>query len=123
MMAGVDLALGKLDCSQPEGVQSGPLDDADDPSVDLDEDEGLPWPDVEKIAAWWKTNGTRFQDDTRYFMGQPPSREHCINVLKTGYQRQRVAAAQYLCLLEPGTPLFDTSAPAWRQQRLLVKMT
>jgi len=38
-------------------------------------------------------------------------------------QRQRVLAAHYLCLLEPGTPLFNTSAPAWRQQRLLAKMT
>jgi hypothetical protein len=31
-------------------------------------------------------------------------------------------AAQYLRLLDHGTPLFNTSAPAWRQQRLLAKM-
>jgi hypothetical protein len=55
-------------------------------------------------------------------MGQPVTKEHCIHVLKTGYQRQRILAAQYLCLLERGTPLFNTSAPAWRQQRLLAKM-
>jgi hypothetical protein len=35
---------------------------------------------------------------------------------------QRILAAHYLCLLEPGTPLFNTSAPALRQQRLLAKM-
>jgi hypothetical protein len=58
----------------------------------------------------------------RYFMGVPPSREHCIEVLKTGGQRQRLVAAQYLCLLEPGRPAFNTSAPAWRQQRLLARM-
>jgi hypothetical protein len=57
-----------------------------------------------------------------YFMGQPVTKEHCIQVLKTGYQRQRILAAQYLCLLEPGTPLFNTAAPAWRQQRLLAAM-
>jgi hypothetical protein len=55
-------------------------------------------------------------------MGQPVTKEHCIQVLKTGYQRQRILAAQYLCLLEPGTPLFNTAAPAWRQQRLLAAM-
>ena len=64
----------------------------------------------------------RFQKGTRYFMGQPVTKEHSINVLKTGYQRQRILAAHYLCLLEPGTPLFNTSAPAWRQQRLLAGM-
>jgi hypothetical protein len=37
-------------------------------------------------------------------------------------QRQRILAAHYLCLLDPGTPLFNTSAPAWRQQRWLAKM-
>ena len=40
-------------------------------------------------------------------------------MLREGFQRQRSAAALYLCLLQPGTPLFNTAAPAWRQQRLL----
>ena len=34
-------------------------------------------------------------------------------------QRQRMAAATYLCLLVPDTQLFNTAAPAWRQQQLL----
>jgi hypothetical protein len=55
-------------------------------------------------------------------MGAPVTREHCVHVLKTGYQRQRILAAHYLCLLEPGTPLFNTSAPAWRQQKLLARL-
>ena len=55
--------------------------------------------------------------------GRARTRAHCIDVLKNGYQRQRILAAHYLCLLDPGTPLFNTSAPAWRQQRLLAKMT
>jgi uncharacterized protein (TIGR02270 family) len=122
MMTGLDLALSRLDRAQPEGVESGPTEDVDDANVDIDEDEGLPWPDAEKVAAWWNAEGTRFQDGTRFFMGQAPSRDHCMAVLKTGCQRQRVAAAHYLCLLDPGTPLFNTSAPAWRQQRLLAEM-
>ncbi len=71
---------------------------------------------------WWDANKSRFTPGQRYFMGAPVTREHCIEVLKTGYQRQRILAAHYLCLLEPGTPLFNTSAPAWRQQRLLADM-
>jgi hypothetical protein len=51
-----------------------------------------------------------------------PQGRCCIDVLKNGYQRQRILAAHYLCLLDPGTPLFNTSAPAWRQQRLLARM-
>jgi hypothetical protein len=51
-------------------------------------------------------------------MGKPLSWEHCLDVLKNGYQRQRIAAAEYLCLLRPGSVLFNTSAPAWRQKEL-----
>jgi uncharacterized protein (TIGR02270 family) len=88
----------------------------------MDQDDDLPWPDPELIRPWWEKNGSHFQSGTRYFMGKSVTREHCIDVLKNGYQRQRILAAHYLCLLEPGTPLFNTSAPAWRQQRLLATM-
>ncbi|MET0981012.1 MAG: hypothetical protein ABWY02_02860, partial [Telluria sp.] len=64
----------------------------------------------------------RFQPGVRYFLGAPPSVAHCRQVLREGYQRQRIAAAEYLCLLAPGTPLFPTSAPTWRQQRWLRQM-
>jgi hypothetical protein len=40
-------------------------------------------------------------------------------VLKTGLQRQRMLAAHHASLLRPGTPLFNTAAPAWRQKRAL----
>jgi len=52
-------------------------------------------------------------------MGEPLNAENCQRVLRTGYQRQRIAAALYLSLLNPGTPLFEWRAPARRQQRLL----
>jgi uncharacterized protein (TIGR02270 family) len=123
LVTGVDLSQSGLEGKQPEGFESGPNDDPADPNVDMDPDGGLPWPDVAKIEAWWGANRSRFQKGTRYFMGAPVTRERCIDVLKNGYQQQRILAALYLCLLEPGTPLFNTSAPAWRQQRLLAKMT
>ena len=122
LITGADLALLDLERKPPEEFESGPNDDPNDTNVAMEDDDGLPWPDAEKIDAWWASNGSRFQNGVRYFMGAPVTREHCIDVLKNGYQRQRILAAHYLCLLEPGTPLFNTSAPAWRQQRWLAKM-
>jgi len=123
LITGADFDKLQLEGRRPENVESGPTEDPDDANVDMDPDEGLPWPDVAKVEKWWADNESGFQKGRRYFAGAPVTREHCIEVLKNGYQRQRILAAHYLCLLEPGTPLFNTSAPAWRQQRLLAKMT
>ena len=122
LITGTDLALLDLERKPPENIEAGPNDNPDDENVEMDPDEGLPWPDAGRIGAWWEKNSSRFQPGARYFMGAPVTREHCIQVLKDGYQRQRILAAHYLCLLEPGTPLFNTSAPAWRQQKLLAQM-
>ncbi|HEY3159662.1 MAG TPA: TIGR02270 family protein [Vicinamibacterales bacterium] len=121
-IAGVQLGQAALDGPAPENFESGPTDDPDDPNIDMDPDDGLPWPDPERVQRWWDAHTSRFTPGQRYFMGAPVTREHCVAVLKNGYQRQRILAAHYLCLLEPGTPLFNTSAPAWRQQRLLAGM-
>lgn len=121
-ITGLDLALLDLEVKPPEDAVFGPNDDPADADVALDEDDSLPWPDADKIAAWWQANGARFQPGTRYFVGEPPSVAHCVSVLKNGFQRQRMAAADYLCLLTPGTALFNVAAPAWRQQRQLAQM-
>ena len=123
LITGADLARLELERKPPENLESAPNDNPDDDNVEMDPDEGLPWPDAGRIADWWEKNGSRFQPGARYFMGAPVTREHCIDVLKNGYQRQRILAAHYWCLLEPGTPLFNTSAPAWRQQKLLAQMS
>ena len=122
LIAGTDLALLDLERKPPDNFESGPNDDPNDTDVEMDPDDGMPWPDPERVQKWWATNGGRFQPGERYFMGAPVTRGHCINVLKNGYQRQRILAAHYLCLLDPGTPLFNTSAPAWRQKTLLDQM-
>ena len=123
LIAGADLARLGLDRKPPAKYESVPSDDPDDPDVAINPDEGLPWPDAEQVDRWWEAHSRRFQEGVRYFMGAPVTREHCIEVLGNGYQRQRILAAHHLCLLAPGTPLFNTSAPAWRQQRLLTTMT
>jgi uncharacterized protein (TIGR02270 family) len=122
LITGLDLAWLDLEVKPPQNFESGPNDDPNDPNVEMDEDDGLPWPDAVKLQAWWHTNSQRFQPGMRYFMGQPLNRDHCLRVLKEGFQRQRIAAALYLSLLNPGTPLFEWRAPARRQQRLLAEM-
>jgi uncharacterized protein (TIGR02270 family) len=123
LITGLDLAWLDLEVKPPENFESGPNDDPNDPNVDMDEDDGLPWPDAVKIQAWWHANSHKLQPGTRYFMGEPLNRDNCLRVLKEGFQRQRIAAALYLSLLNPGTPLFEWRAPARRQQRLLAEMT
>jgi uncharacterized protein (TIGR02270 family) len=122
LMTGADLAWLDLERKPPDGGEGGPTDDPADDDVSLDEDESLPWPDSERVRAWWSTHAGRFQAGERHFMGAPPSWSHCVQVLGDAGQRQRLAAAEYLCLLRPGTPLFQTSAPAWRQSQWLAQM-
>jgi uncharacterized protein (TIGR02270 family) len=122
MITGADLALGDLERKPPDDLAAGPNEDAADDDVSMDPDDGLPWPDPERIRRWWSAEGARFAAATRYFMGETLSRANGLRVLREGAQRQRAAAAEHLCLLQPGTPLFNTSAPAWRQQRWLSKL-
>jgi uncharacterized protein (TIGR02270 family) len=123
LITGLDLAWLDLERKPPENLESGPNDDPGDANVDMDEDDGLPWPDQERIQGWWDSNSSRFQPGTRYFMGEPLNREACLRVLRDGFQRQRIAAALYLSLLTPGTPLFEWRAPARRQQRELATLS
>lgn len=122
MITGADLTAAALEGDLPQLFDAGPTDDPNDPNVEADPDEGLPWPDPKKIDSWWEANRRRLPSGTRYLLGQSVTRAHCIDVLRSGYQRQRILAAHHLTLLDPGTPLFNTSAPAWRQQRLLAQM-
>ena len=122
LITGTDLTSLNLRRKQSEIIDPQPNDNPDDPNVDMDPDDGLPWPDAERISRWWKSNKNRFESGTRYFLGAPLTRENCLRVLKDGFQRQRILAAHYLCLLEPGTVLFEWRAPAFRQQRLLASM-
>jgi uncharacterized protein (TIGR02270 family) len=119
MITGVDLAALDLDCKPPEHNDLEPNDDPLDDNIAISEDDGLAWPNVDRISHWWKANHARFTKGVRYFVGNEPSADHCATVLKTGFQRQRKAAALHLALLAPSNPIFNTAAPAWRQQRIL----
>jgi uncharacterized protein (TIGR02270 family) len=119
LMTGLDMALLDLERDAPDEVAAGPDDDPAHDDVAIDEDDSLPWPDTGRLADWWHAHGPRFVPGVRHFIGAPLSLPQCRSVLRTGFQRQRIAAAEHLCLLRPGGSLFNTAAPAWRQQREL----
>lgn len=122
LITGADLISLNLEGQPPADFVSGPNDDPSHADVAMDEDDHLPWPDVQGIERWWAQNSSRFAPAQRYFVGAPITREHCIEVLQTGHQRQRMLAAHHLCLLEPGSMLFEWRAPAWRQTQALAAL-
>jgi uncharacterized protein (TIGR02270 family) len=119
MITGAQFERDKLEGKPPEGFEAGPTDNPKDENVAMDPDTGLQWPDPERVAEWWAVNSARFAPGERYLVGRPITPEQCQHVLREGYQRQRQAAALELALMNPATPLFETRAPAFRQQRLL----
>ena len=119
MITGVDLAYEDLEGEWPEGFEAGPTENPEDEDVAMDPDEDLPWPAPKLLRGWWDANKGRFEAGTRYLVGQPITAEHCRQVLRTGFQRQRIAAALELALMDPGAPLFETRAPGKRQQQAL----
>lgn len=119
MITGTHIAYDKLEAEPPEGFEAGPSENPDDDDVAMDADENLPWPDAARIQAWWNKHGSEFSPGTRYLAGKPITPEWLNELLRTGRQRQRAAAALELAILQPGKPLFNVRAPGFRQQQWL----
>jgi uncharacterized protein (TIGR02270 family) len=119
MITGADPVTGELESLPPDGWDEPPTMFPEDEIVELPEDLPLIWPNTSAVVAWWQTHRKSFDPGMRYFLGQLPTPESCVVALSNGRQTQRVAAAEWLCVLEPGTVLFNTSAPSRRQKRLL----
>ena len=119
MITGVDLAYDDLDTDKPEGFEADPTEDPEDENVEMDQDEDLSWPNPQLIEKWWFTHRLEFTNGTRYLLGKPMAIDSLNDVLRIGKQRQRTAAAIELAMRQPGTSLFNTSAPGFRQQALL----
>ncbi|TVZ38894.1 uncharacterized protein (TIGR02270 family) [Alteromonadaceae bacterium 2753L.S.0a.02] len=77
---------------------------------EIDEDENLPWPSIEKLVAIWEKYGRGFTQGTRYFLGKPINDEILKNTVLHGYQRSRHAAALELALRNPSQMLVNTEA-------------
>jgi uncharacterized protein (TIGR02270 family) len=119
MITGVDLGLQDLEGQRPDGFASGPTEDPKDDDVAMDPDENLRWPDAARVDKWWHAHGTDFRVGRRYLLGKPIRKDSLEEALRSGFQRQRAAAAVELALLRPGQPLFEVRAPGHRQQALL----
>ena len=113
LITGIDLEKHKLNSPQPAGQAAIPNDDATDQNVDLDADENLFWPDVEKIAALWRQHGQHFLVGRRYFLGKALTPEWLKNRLQECPQRQRHAAALELALIDSQSRLINTRARAF----------
>ena len=119
MMTGTDLKYLDLDRPKLETFESGPSDDPNDANVAMDQDEDLPWPAPELVRKWWDKHEREFHSGARYLRGKPIEPAGLMDALKTGYQRQRAAAAMELALLRPSDPMFEVRGPGRRQQEAL----
>ncbi len=120
LITGVDLAWEDLETDQPEGFEAGPTESAEDENVALDPDENLPWPHPGLIQQWWQQHQADFPVGQRYLMGKPVSEAQCCEVLKTGMQRQRIAAAFELALMRGDGVLFATHSKATQQKKVVI---
>lgn len=116
LITGADIAYEDLEGEWPGGFEAGPNENPEDEDVGMDPDEDLAWPDAGRLDAWWQARQAQFQAGSRYLLGQPVSEQQCRRTLAEGFQRQRLAAALELAVLNPGKPLFETRAPGFRQQ-------
>ena len=78
--------------------------------MELDPDENLPFPDVDKVALTWQKFGDKYQVGTRYFLGKAISESILKEALEQGSQRQRISAAYELSLLDPQAEFVNVKA-------------
>ncbi|MCP4234071.1 MAG: TIGR02270 family protein [Aestuariibacter sp.] len=109
-ITGIDLVRNELTSESPPKLASQPNDDPGDDNIELDEDENLPWPDVDKVKTIWVNHGRNFIAGKRYFMGREITPEFLKDKLINANQRQRHAAAMELALIDSNMPLQNTRA-------------
>ncbi len=82
-------------------------------------EEDLPWPDPERVKAWWRRHASHLTPGQRYLGGQPYTESGMQSMLRQGTQPQRRVAALYLAIRHPRQGLFPTRANArWQHTRL-----
>jgi uncharacterized protein (TIGR02270 family) len=125
MITGVDLAYQDLERDEREEMkpQEAPSQtgQSEELEVEITEDlnADLPWPHPELVNKWWRQHQGEYRIGGRYLCGKEITSVNLMEMLKTGYQRQRAVAALELALREPRQPLFEVRAPGKRQQQML----
>lgn len=110
LITGIDLEKHNLTTLSASNQEPTPNDNPADENVALDEDENLPWPNVEKIAALWRSHGQHFLVGRRYFLGKAIAPEWLKQKIADSSQRQRHAAALDLALIDSHSRLLNTRA-------------
>ena len=119
VITGVSLDEEGLEGEWPEGFEIGPNDDTEDDNVEMDPDEDLSWPNAELVAQWWEENRGAFTPGNRFLAGSPITMESCTQLLKTGSQLLRQAAALELVLSHPETVFFNIKAAgSWQETKI-----
>lgn len=107
-ITGVDLVKHGLNKDPPDAADPIPTNDATNGHGGTDEDENLPWPDIEKLTALWRNQGGNFRVGQRYFLGNLIAPDWLKHMINAGNMRQRHAAALELALLDPQSRFINT---------------
>jgi hypothetical protein len=108
-IGGIDLRAGT------RRTDEHPNDDPRDERVALDPDADRPWPEPSALRSEWARAEPQLPRDERLLLGRPIGAALLAEVLATGSQRMRAAAALERALAQPGTPLYEVRDPAFRQ--------
>jgi uncharacterized protein (TIGR02270 family) len=115
-ITGVDLSKAGLRARKARG--GGPSENPEDADIEIDQDEGLMWPEAEAVRSWWDSHSADFVPMTKHLAGRVVRSDMLMEyILRGGLQRRRATAAEMLAL--SGRPLFDVCAPAFRQTERL----
>ncbi len=110
LITGIDLEQHQLIDESHSKQQIDSDEDMDDESVDLDQDENLPWPDHEKVKNLWMNHGRNFIAGKRYCLGKILSNEHLKSRLSESHQRHRQAICLELSLIDSGISMLNYKA-------------
>ena len=116
LITGIDLERYELSIDLPEELAIIPNDEIEDDNVDLDEDENLPFPDVNKINHTWLRYRDRYKAGARYIMGievtdnNPATVAKLNAMLQQAGQRQRASLALTIALLDAQSVFINIKA-------------
>ena len=110
LITGIDLEKHNLTVPTRPDQTPIPNDDAADTNIGLDDDENLPWPHAEQIAALWRNHGQHFLVGRRYFLGKTITPDWLKSKLDDSTQRHRHAAVMELALIDSQSRLINTHA-------------
>ncbi|VEJ56336.1 TIGR02270 family protein [Pragia fontium] len=104
-ITGIELEFSELTVDDDPDYQADKDDDdeeeEEEEEEELDEyEEDLQVPSPQLVDAWWNKFSSHFTTGIRYLSGQPINADSLLDILQTGLQRQRIAAALELALLD-----------------------